>query len=141
MVYDPGTTDSIVADSITRAMERVEADRPRHFIPWLYQIAKNKALHFIRSQKIEERVLESRKEHSARSAFAEAISKEALKVFDREVLRLNEAQRKILLFRIIDHLSMEEIGERLKMRPSAVRAVMHRARLKLRRWLHYMRAV
>lgn len=141
MVYDPGAADSILADSISRAMERVESDKPRNFIAWLYSIARNMARHWIRDRKVYERMLEGRGERSTRSAFAEVMSQEALEVFDGELSRLSRNQRRALLMRIVDRMSCEEIAEKMELASGAVRALLHRARQRLRGWLGYMRAL
>lgn len=141
MVHDTGAADSILADSISRAMERVETDKPRHFIAWLYAIAQNMARHWIRDRKSYERMLGDRGHRSARSAFAEVMSQEALEIFDGELTKLTKTQRRALLMRILDRMSVEDIAGKMRLRNGAVRALLHRARLRLRGWLGYMRAL
>jgi RNA polymerase sigma factor (sigma-70 family) len=124
-------------------MERVAIDRPLFFESWLGGIARNKALHWIRRRKVEETASGDLTRHARteRSAFREAISQEALDLFDREIRRLTKAQRQALLLRIIDHLSFDEIGVRMRMRAGAARALVFRARGRLTGWLDYMRAL
>jgi RNA polymerase sigma factor (sigma-70 family) len=141
MVHDTGAADAIAEDAVLRALERLEVDRPRFFLPWLFQISRNLALHWIRDKKSTERMLEKQGYRDNRSAFADTLSREALKIFDGEIQRLTERQRQVLLMRVIDHLSYEEIGEKLGLSRGAARALGHRARANLASWLGYMRAL
>ena len=141
MVHDTGAADSIAEDAVLRALERLEVDRPRFFLPWLFQIARNLGLHWIRDKKSTERMLEKQGYRENRSAFADTLSREALKIFDVEIQRLSEHQRQVLLMRIIDRLSYGEIGKKLEMSQGAARALGHRARTNLANWLGYMRAL
>jgi len=86
-------------------------------------------------------MLEKQGHRENRSAFADTLSREALKIFDVEIQRLSERQRQVLLMRIIDRLSYGEIGKKLEMSQGAARALGHRARTNLANWLGYMRAL
>lgn len=140
---DRHQVEIILADSISHALQRVLIDRPVYFVAWLAMIARNRAFRLLRDLEIEGRVfgdLASRA-RSERSAFAEAISREALDLFDRGIEQLTKSQRRVLLLRIVDHLSFDEIGARLKMRPGAARSHAQRAKGRLTEWVGYMRAL
>lgn len=141
MVYDNVTAEAIAEDAVVRALERLEMDRPTHFLPWLFSIARNLCRHFIRDKKSTQRMLEKQGYRETRSAFAETITREALSIFDIELQRLTERQRRVFLMRIIDKLSFREIGDRLDIRSGAARAVFHRAKENLGTWLGYMKVL
>jgi RNA polymerase sigma factor (sigma-70 family) len=141
MVYDHVTAEAIAEDAVVRALERLEVDRPTNFMAWLFQIARNLCRHFIRDRKATQRMLENQSRRNARSAFADAITREALQVFDVEFQRLTPRQRRVFLMRIIDRLSFREIGQKMELRPGAARAVFHRAKERLGTWLGYMRVL
>jgi RNA polymerase sigma-70 factor (ECF subfamily) len=141
MVHDTGAADAIAEDAVLRALERLEQDKPRFFIQWLFSIARNMALHWIRDQKSTQQMLGRQGRRDQRSAFAETITLEALKIFDQEIQRLTEHQRRVLVMRIVDRMSYEEIGARMEIRKGAARAIFHRAKERLGRWLGYMRVL
>lgn len=78
---------------------------------------------------------------TTRSAFAEVISKEALKVFDEAVLRLTRRERRTFLMRVIDRLSYEKIGKKLKITSTNAKTIIFRARRRLRGWMGYLQAL
>ena len=141
MVYDNITAEAIAEDAVVRALERLEEDRPRHFLPWLFSIAKNLCRHFIRDRKSTQRMLENQGYRETRSAFAETLTREAFQIFDVELERLTKRQRRVFLMRIIDRLSFKEIGDQMELRPGAARAVFHRAKENLGNWLGYMKVL
>lgn len=142
-VHDYSLAESLTYDAIQKGMEQVEISQPNptKLKAWLYSIVLNLARQWKRNETSHEMALRKQSVRSARDSFSEAISREALQLFDHELQRLTKMQRKILLLRIIDRLSFDEIGLKLNLRSGAARAIMHRARAKLRRWLGYMRAL
>ena len=142
IVHDTGAAEAIAEDAILRALEKLEDRRPSaSFRNWLFSIARNMARHWIRDRKKEDGTLKKIGYRDTRSAFAETLTREALRIFDVEIQRLTEGQRKVLFMRIIDHLSYQEISERMGIRPGAARALCNRARNRLADWLGYMRAL
>lgn len=141
IVHDAHVAEAITADAIGKAAERVSSDRPTYFLAWLQAIARNMAFHWIRDNGIHEKILMGLPKRAERSAFASAMSREAVSFFDSEVKRLTENQRRALLMRIVDRLSFDEIGVAMKMRAGTARALVHRARHRLAEWLGYMRAL
>lgn len=135
------TAESISEDAIARAAERVSIDRPTYFLPWLHAIARHMAFRWKRSLRINEKAVFDLSVKMERSAFSEIISRESLDLLDRNLSTLTKNQRLMLLMRIMDHLSYQEIGDRLNLKASAVRATIFRARKRLTYWLRYMQAL
>lgn len=140
IVHDTGAADGILVDSISKALEVVERDKPRHFVAWLFSIARNMARHWVRDRKLHEKLLDSEETRLNRSAFAETITQEAFNIFERDLELLSEAQRRALLLRLLDRMSCDEIAREMGIASGAVRALIHRAKLRLRGWILYMRA-
>lgn len=146
-VHNRSTAESIAQDAIGKAWQYIGTlKNPKKLIPWIYTIAINLARHWIRDRKRREEDLyleDGSRNHPQRyrDGFAETITQEALALFDRHMKRLTKMQRRALLLRIIDRLDYFQIGQRMKLTEGSVRALVHRARMRLKRWYRYMRAL
>jgi RNA polymerase sigma factor (sigma-70 family) len=142
IVKNPEAAETILVDSITKAIERVDPARITKFLAYLKMVIRNQSLDWLKKSVKQRTYLKRASTHlTTRSAFAEAISREALKVFDEVVLRLTRRERRAFLMRVIDRLSFEKIAKRLKTTSTNAKTIVFRARQRLQGWMGYLRAL
>lgn len=78
---------------------------------------------------------------ATRSAFAEAISKEALQFFDSSVKKLSRRERRVVILRVVEGLCFNDVGKKMKLSPQAARILFWRAKENLKGFLKYMKAL
>lgn len=135
IVHDTGAASEILEDAVSRALEKVERDRPVNFVAWVYAIVRNAAYHWRRDRMKQEGLLEESKiPRCYRSAAEEVMSREALESFVFACRGLTERQRQALYLRIYDQLSFEEVGRKMGIPNGAARALFWRAKAHLEAW-------
>ena len=132
-----------MADTITKVIRRADVTRPGKFLDYLKVVLRNAALDWARKNKRRMQHLADNTNSlsPARSAFAEAISKEALEFFDDSVSRLSKRERRAVILRVIDGLGFKDIGKKMKLTPQAARILFWRAKQNLRQFMVYMKAL
>lgn len=75
-----------------------------------------------------------------RTAFAEAISKEALQFFDDTVKKLSRRERRVVILRVVEGLCFRDVAKKMKVSPQAARILFWRAKENLKGFLSYMKA-
>jgi RNA polymerase sigma-70 factor (ECF subfamily) len=112
---------------------------------WLYRIASNEALMFLRKQHLEISSSDTVSEDGENGDYypkqftdwrhlpeAEYISSESREILEQAVLHLPENQRIVFILRDIEGLSIKETSEALDLTESAIKLRLLRARLHLR---------
>jgi RNA polymerase sigma-70 factor (ECF subfamily) len=103
------------------------------FLPWAYTVAKYKVLQYrqrlsrdrlVFSPEVVERLAD-------RAAAMTSDYAERLSALHRCLAKLSELQRKFMVFRYVDELSVGEIARRTSRAENAVSAALHRARAAL----------
>lgn len=123
-------------DSITKTLQRIDPSRDIKFLAYLRMVTKNRALDWLRKFLRQKAYMErASTDLLARSAFAEAISHEALKTFDIMVKRLSKKERRAIVMKVVGQLTFEEISKKMKVPPSHVRQLVFRARGRLQVWM------
>lgn len=139
VLRSPAEAEDVVQDLFVRVLERREAlDAILDMRVWLVRIAWNLALsrrRRIRPHQMDERFAEGLAGSSvpADHAIAEA---QRMKAVLRELERLPKAERHVLLLSAVEELSTSEISAVLGKSESAVRALLFRARTRLRQRLN-----
>jgi RNA polymerase sigma factor (sigma-70 family) len=133
----PWAAENVLDDSIVKAVSRVESSRVSKFLPYLKTILRNAAFDWVRRFKKQQDYLHLNHDLSTRSAFAEAISQEALEIFDGIVSKLPKRMRRIIIMRVVDRLSFGEISKKVKISKVYARGIFFRAKEKLRSLLAY----
>jgi RNA polymerase sigma factor (sigma-70 family) len=109
-------------------------DRPIHAKPWLYRIARNRALNHLRRPA--DVAVESMDAFDSGAGFAasavEAVTgRERLREIVNDVHGLPESQRSALILREFDALSYQEIADTMETTVPAVKSLLVRARMGL----------
>lgn len=125
-----------------KAIQRADKSRPGKFLAYLRMIIRNAAFDWSNKnrRKLEYLRINTNSQSDSRSAFAEAISKEALQFFDGCVKKLTRKERRVVLLRVIDGLCFRDIAKKMKTNPQAARVLFWRAKERLRDFLGYMKA-
>jgi len=131
---DRETVDDLVHEIFLQAYQalpRYEHRSTDHFLRWLYGVARRVVAGHYRRRDVAQRahaVLEAEaSDRELRSEdFTEAIG-------TQDMLReLTDEQRRVIVMRFYASLTPEEIGDRMGLKPGAVRALQFRALRKLR---------
>lgn len=138
MLGRPADAEDVVQDAFIRAYRSLEQyDLERPFQPWLYRIAINMALTQLDKRKRRSSVaLEEVYDVAADNPDPLESSAEQIGTVAVEAAQsLPEDQRGVLLLRIQEHLSYDQIAEVLDIPRGSVMSRLHRARKKLRELL------
>lgn len=133
----PWSAESVVDDSIVKAISRVDASRVQKFIPYLKTIIRNAAFDWLRRFRKQQDYLYLNHDLSARSAFAEAISQEALEIFDGIVSKLPKRLRRLVILRVVDRLSYDEISKKMRITVASAKTEFFRVKEKFWSLLTY----
>lgn len=121
--------DDITADTFVRAWTASGAIRQATVKAYLFTIARNLHRDMMRRNKAGEQLSESMPESSPSQTRIERRI-EIGRVMDG-IRRLPPLDRTVLMLRIIDEMTYEEIGQAVGLEPAAVRMRVYRARTKL----------
>src|SRR4051812_42694629 len=108
-------------------------DRPIHAKPWLYRIARNRALnHLRRPVEVGVESMDTFEGRGAASSALDAVAgRERLREIVADVHGLPESQRTALILREFDALSYNEIADAMDTTVPAVKSLLGRARMGL----------
>ena len=107
-------------------------ERELHLRPWLYRIAHNTALNFLRGGRREEVELSDEQFAAAHTPEEAVTERERLESVLQAIAALPRSQRDALLLRELEGRSHEEIGRALGVSSGAARATLFRARAAVR---------
>jgi RNA polymerase sigma-70 factor (ECF subfamily) len=121
-------------------------DRKRAFSPWLYRIAHNVVLDFLRRKKVRPALMEPDPDHpleegldpQAETPQEALLSQEMRREVMQAIQSLPENYRSVVVFRFVDELSYAEIADALDLTESNVMMRMSRARRMLRDKLNHL---
>lgn len=125
-----------------KALQRADHTRPGKFLAYLKMILRNAAFDWTRKnkKKMEYLKLNTNSMPGTRTAFAEAISKEALQFFDDTVKKLSRRERRVVILRVVEGLCFRDVAKKMKVSPQAARILFWRAKEHLKGFLSYMKA-
>lgn len=137
VLRDPAQVEDVVQDTFLRVFEARERYAPgkASFRTWLFRIARNRALDLVRQAKRrgEERLAsDCGAVDPAHGPLAELGLRERGALMRSAIDELASADREVLLLRLDEELSYEEIAEFLASSPTAVKQRVFRARKQLR---------
>jgi RNA polymerase sigma-70 factor (ECF subfamily) len=126
--------EDLVQDTLAKAVHRYEASQVRHAQAWLFRIARNTALDFLRQRRLDHGLFAELADEDlvdAQAADPQAASdivRSALATF----MQLPPLQRSaVILADVLEH-SLEETAEAMETTVPAVKAALHRGRTRLR---------
>lgn len=140
MVHNRDDADDLTIEAFGKAFLNLEKYTPDFaFSTWLYRIALNNAIDFIRKKKLNTLSLDNDNDESSKYAYSkiktsaldpeESIIKDQRAFLMRTILNeLNPKYKTLIELRYFDELSYEEIAEKLNMPLGTVKAQLFRAR-------------
>ena len=126
--------EDVLQDVYVAALRAMRSDdRPIHAKPWLYRIARNRALnHLRRPTDVGVESMDAFESHGAASSALDAVAgRERLREIVSDVHGLPESQRTALILREFDALSYNEIADTMDTTVPAVKSLLVRARMGL----------
>ncbi len=124
--------EDITFDTFIRGFKSLKSfDRARSFSTWLYTIAHNLAIDFLRKKKIEYDYLDERYPAST-DIVKEYNDKQKLDKIDLALYQLAPIDREIVILFHKEEKSYEEISEIINIPITTIKTRLHRTRLKLR---------
>ena len=140
MVHNRDDADDLTIEAFGKAFVHLEKYTPDFaFSTWLFKIAVNNAIDFIRKKKLNTLSLDDDSDENAQSVYTriknagpdpeEKFIKDQRALLMRTILdELNPKYRTLVELRYFDELSYEEIAEKLNMPLGTVKAQLFRAR-------------
>jgi RNA polymerase sigma-70 factor, ECF subfamily len=135
ILYNRTQAEDAVDMAFGRALSAFEKDKPDNISAWLSAITKNVCFHMIRDDKLHAGhaiEIERFKRPVPKSPYV----KEIIALVDAALLKLTDSQRLALELFHFQELDHQEVAEVMGIAPGAVRALVHRAKLRLSRILH-----
>jgi RNA polymerase sigma-70 factor (ECF subfamily) len=147
MVGNPEDAQDLCQETFVKVYRSLGSfDRKRAFSPWLYRIAHNVVLDFLRRKKVRPALMEPDPDHpleedpdpQAETPQEALLSKEMRREVMQAIQSLPENYRSVVVFRFLDELSYAEIADALDLTESNVMMRMSRARRMLRDKLKHL---
>ena len=143
VLHDPADADDVTQEvfiEVFRSMGKFRADAK--ISTWLYRIALNKSLNFIRDNKKHRAVsLSGNPQHEGVTGYdiegpAEILqNKEKKEILEQAIESLPDKQKKAFVLSKYDDLSYKEISEVMKLSVSSVESLIFRAKQNLQKKL------
>lgn len=141
MVHDPDDADDLTIEAFGKAFNNLEKYSPDFaFSTWLYKIALNNSIDFIRRKRLETLSIDEENENESGEGYKidlkaatldpeEKYIKEQRAKLMRETLeKLNPKYKTLIELRFFDELSYEEIAEKMNLPLGTVKAQLFRAK-------------
>jgi RNA polymerase sigma factor (sigma-70 family) len=139
IVTDQGKSEDIVQETFISALRSLKAtDRAIAFRPWIYQIARNACIDYLRRQRRAQEVsldsddFRSQDERlisqAGQSTHRAVSQREDMDTLQQAFGSLPASQHEILVLREFEGLSYAEIATRMRLSPAAVESMLFRAR-------------
>jgi RNA polymerase sigma-70 factor (ECF subfamily) len=140
MVGNTEDARDILQETLVKALTSLDSYDPAYpFATWLFRIAANKSVDFLRRRRVELRTLTHSDElevediPNGRAALDEAVAQKLdWDMVERCMEKLDPRQRTVLFLRYKDGLSYAEIAEVLSMPVGTVKTMLHRGRRELK---------
>lgn len=146
MLHNPQDAEDVLQDTFIKAFHALPKFQGQSKVStWLYRIATNEALMFLRKKRPDTVSVEVPHQNDDEEASRplqivdwcclpedELVSDEAREQLDRSITQLPESLRLAFVLRDIEGLSTRETAEVLEISETAVKTRLHRARMNLR---------
>jgi RNA polymerase sigma factor (sigma-70 family) len=125
--------EDVLQEVFVNAYRAMLADeREINLRPWLYRIARNRCLNYLRKPKAEaQETMDMVPEVEAASTAEKVHNREEFRQLLTDVGKLPETQRSALLLREMDAMSYEEIAQAMETSVPSVKSLLVRARISL----------
>ncbi len=119
--------EDATAQTFLAAFESINTLRQdKNFVPWLFGIARNKAIDQIRKREHSLNIEDSFKVSEDRDSLSQVIQTEQLTTLSKLILSLPEKDRELLRLRFLGELSYQEIARLLHRNKEAVKKSIYR---------------
>lgn len=133
-------TDDVLQEAFIKAYVNLkDYDRDRSFGPWIYRIAHNEAISFMRRRKAEPLMVDSETATAileqmtdGNDASKDLEKKDNVRLVQVALAALDRRYHDVLVLRFLDEHSYDEISEILAMRPGTVATHINRGLTQLR---------
>jgi RNA polymerase sigma-70 factor (ECF subfamily) len=156
MVRDRETAEDLAQDAFIKVLNHIDKYSPEFkFSSWLFKIANNVAIDFLRRKKLDTVSMDGSPHASSaaeieattfeiaahqESALEEMESRELGTAIEKAIARLRPEYRSCIMLRHVEGRSYEEIAATLDLPLGTVKTYIHRARHELRRALEHLRS-
>jgi RNA polymerase sigma-70 factor (ECF subfamily) len=141
MVHNTDTAEDIIQDTFVKVYKGLsKADDNIRLSPWIYRIAHNACVDYIRKHKTsyelldnvnyEEEAQDSRGEDNPETNY---LNIELRNKINKTMSKLNNRYKTILILRDYNDLPYKDIGQILGLSEAAVKSLIHRARLEFQK--------
>jgi RNA polymerase sigma-70 factor (ECF subfamily) len=130
--------EEITFDTFVRCFKSLKSfDQTKTFSTWLYTIAHNLSIDFLRKNKINYDYLDERYSDisSSQNLTKEYENKQKMNMIDQALAQLAPIDREIMILFHKEEKSYDEISEILAIPTTTIKTRLHRTRLKLREML------
>ncbi|OUJ73107.1 MULTISPECIES: RNA polymerase sigma factor [Hymenobacter] len=141
MVRNPDDAEDLTIEAFAKAFRNLHKFNPEYaFSTWLFRIATNNCIDFIRKNKIKTMSIDSAIKIDNGDEITidfrdqnlnpqeSAIKNQKIEIMQHVVSRLPDKYQRLVTLRYFDELSYEEIAQELKAPLGTVKAQLHRAR-------------
>jgi len=147
MVGDPSLAEDLAQEAFVKAFRALESfDQRRKFSSWLFKIAHNTTIDYLRKKQLDTVALETTDsdkpdwtailpDEASESPDTSAHRKDLAAALEEALTSLRPAYREVLLLRFQEGLSYEEIAEIIDLPLGTVKTHLHRARNAMARHL------
>jgi len=136
MVSDHDTADSLAQEAFVRLWNYRERFDPRYpAFPWLKRVVVRLCLDHLRARKTVSLDAAPETISSRQDPLRDAVGQELRELVFEAAGRLSEPKREILLLRVVEELSYQQIAQRLGCSIGTVMSRLHRARSEMKRLL------
>ena len=124
--------EDVVQETLIKATQGYDAQAVQHAEGWLFRIAHNAAMDFLRRRAREEALFTEEDPEAAIDMQAEADRRHVVTTALRTFMRLPAAQRSTVILADVLGYALEETAEVMGTTVPAVKAALHRGRVRLR---------
>jgi RNA polymerase sigma-70 factor (ECF subfamily) len=129
--------EELLQETFYRAMLSLRAEDAEYIRAWLYRVARNLYIDWLRKQKAEQTMIERAESHYLGVSGSYVPEEELARSEQRErvrrlLLRLPERMRTILYLREMEEFTYEELAHTMQLNLNTLKVTLHRAREKFR---------
>lgn len=136
IVKNKETAEDLTNELFVKVYDNLHLFKPEHkFSTWLYKIATNSAIDYLRKQKLLPDISHQTEDHNQimdhSTPESEIIKKQNYATLEDAIGKLKPQYRDIIRMRYYKEMTYEEISQKLGIPIGTVKASVHRARIKL----------
>jgi len=133
-IHHKESAEDLTSQTFIKALEKIGNYSPNKglFSSWIYRIARNKVIDYYRTRKSEKDISDVWDLKSDQDIVSDLDTREKLAEVSKYLAKLNPEQREIVVMRVWDSLSYQEISEIIEKSEANCRMIFSRTMTKLR---------